>query len=94
MTTRTDERYQRIIGGAPELGGDRIREILAGRFGLRGGTIQPLAGETERNTHIRERAGNGYVLKVADATKRPVSFTAEHADEFTATLDHVLAVSW
>ncbi|MFC6930893.1 phosphotransferase [Actinomadura yumaensis] len=65
-----DERFERITAGVPEVTDAFLRDVLRDRFGLDPVTLGPLAGETDRNTHVVDAAGEQYVLKVTGAGER------------------------
>lgn len=65
-----DERFERITAGVPEVTDAFTRDVLRDRFGLGPVTLRPLAGETDRNTHVVDAAGEQYVLKVTGAGER------------------------
>ncbi|MGH3242694.1 MAG: phosphotransferase, partial [Spirillospora sp.] len=71
----TDERFERITAGVPELADERLREILRDRYGLDAASLRRLAGETDQNTHVVDGTGAEYVLKVSDpADRRTIEF--------------------
>ncbi|QXJ21493.1 aminotransferase class III-fold pyridoxal phosphate-dependent enzyme [Actinomadura graeca] len=81
--TVTDARYERITAGPPEVSDAFLRDVLREGFGLDPVTLRPLAGETDRNTHVVDGAGAEYVLKVTGPAER-------RAAEFqTALLGHL-----
>ncbi|TYB42195.1 aminotransferase class III-fold pyridoxal phosphate-dependent enzyme [Actinomadura chibensis] len=65
----TDERYERITAGVPELPDELVRDVLRDRYGLDAADLRPLAGETDRNLRVRA-GGAEYVFKVCDPADR------------------------
>ncbi|WUI01237.1 aminotransferase class III-fold pyridoxal phosphate-dependent enzyme [Spirillospora sp. NBC_00431] len=75
MAAHTDERFERITAGVPELADERLREILRDRYGIDAVSLRRLAGETDQNTHVVDGNGAEYVLKVSDpADRRAIEF--------------------
>ncbi|PZG45112.1 aminotransferase [Spongiactinospora gelatinilytica] len=70
-TDHTDERFERITAGVPDLPEPRIREILRDRFGLRAAALRPLAGETDRNLYVRDEDGAEFVFKLTGRADLP-----------------------
>ncbi|GAA4231795.1 aminotransferase class III-fold pyridoxal phosphate-dependent enzyme [Actinomadura meridiana] len=72
-----DERFERITAGVPDLADERLGDVLRDRYGLAAASLRPLAGETDRNTHVVDGDGAEYVLKVSGpADRRAIEFQA------------------
>ncbi|WP_067452381.1 aminotransferase class III-fold pyridoxal phosphate-dependent enzyme [Actinomadura macra] len=68
--TVTDARYERITAGPPEVTDAFMRDVLRDGFGLDPVSLRPLAGETDRNTHVVDDTGAEYVLKITGPAER------------------------
>ncbi|WP_165975428.1 aminotransferase class III-fold pyridoxal phosphate-dependent enzyme [Actinomadura rubrisoli] len=74
-----DARFERITAGVPEVTDAFMRDVLRDVYGLGAAALRPLAGETDRNTHVVDDAGAEYVLKITTVAER-------RAAEFQAAL--------